>query len=94
MPTTALHDIVRYSDRLLRTEEVNDYGGAVNGLQVENRGTVTRINLAQRGEGRPQDFLTGDGAGAGFPFPLALVVLGGVTIGTRRALGRRAKGGK
>ncbi len=46
MPTTALHDIVRYSDRLLRTEEVNDYGGAVNGLQVENRGTVTRIAAA------------------------------------------------
>ena len=46
MPKTALHDIVRYSDHLLRTEEVNDYSGAVNGLQVENRGTVTRIAAA------------------------------------------------
>ena len=46
MPKTALNDLVRYSDRILRTEEVNDYGGAVNGLQVENRGTVTRIAAA------------------------------------------------
>src|SRR5690349_5543209 len=38
-----LHDIVSYSDRLLRTAEVGDYDGAVNGLQVENKGRVRRI---------------------------------------------------
>jgi len=46
MPKTALKDIVRYSDRILRTDKVNDYSGAVNGLQVENRGAVTRIAAA------------------------------------------------
>lgn len=46
MPTTALHDIVRYSDRLLRTGRINDYSGAVNGLQMENLGRVSRIAAA------------------------------------------------
>lgn len=41
-----LGDIVKDCDRTLRTGEVNDYEGAVNGLQVENRGTVTRIAAA------------------------------------------------
>lgn len=35
--------MVRYCDRLLRTAEVGDYAGAVNGLQVENSGSVSRI---------------------------------------------------
>lgn len=38
--------IVRYCDRTLRTAEVRDYEGAVNGLQMENDGTVTRIAAA------------------------------------------------
>ena len=46
MPQAALKDIVHYCDRLLRTNEVHDYDGAVNGLQVENRGRVTRIAAA------------------------------------------------
>jgi dinuclear metal center YbgI/SA1388 family protein len=46
MPTIALADIVRYCDRVLRTDDINDYSGAVNGLQVENRGRVTRIAAA------------------------------------------------
>jgi dinuclear metal center YbgI/SA1388 family protein len=46
VPKTTLRDIVRYCDRILRTEKVNDYSGAVNGLQVENRGSVTRIAAA------------------------------------------------
>jgi dinuclear metal center YbgI/SA1388 family protein len=46
MPTARLADIVRYCDRLLRTGEFNDWDGAVNGLQVENRGAVTRIAAA------------------------------------------------
>ena len=41
-----LKDLVHYCDRTLRTAEVNDYPGAVNGLQVENRGEVTRIAAA------------------------------------------------
>lgn len=39
----ALAKLVAHCDRLLRTAECNDWPGACNGLQVENRGTVTRI---------------------------------------------------
>jgi len=46
MATLSLFEIVRYCDRLLRTGEFNDYEGAVNGLQVENRGAVTRVAAA------------------------------------------------
>jgi len=46
MPKTALMDIVRHCDRLLRTDKINDYEGAVNGLQVENHGSVTRVAAA------------------------------------------------
>ena len=46
MRSVSLQEIVRYCDRLLRTREVGDYSGAVNGLQVENRGKVTRIVAA------------------------------------------------
>lgn len=43
MPKASLAAIVQYCDRILRTKEIGDYGGAVNGLQVENRGSVSRI---------------------------------------------------
>ena len=43
MAKASLSDIVRHCDRTLRTDEFLDYDGAVNGLQVENGGTVTRI---------------------------------------------------
>ena len=43
MPKTSLATIVKHCDRILRTAETGDYDGAVNGLQVENSGTVTRI---------------------------------------------------
>jgi dinuclear metal center YbgI/SA1388 family protein len=46
MKRAALSAIVKYSDRLLRTSEVADYDGAVNGLQMENAGGVTRIAAA------------------------------------------------
>ncbi len=46
MATAALSQIVRYSDRLLRLDAFEDYPGAVNGLQVENRGQVHRIAAA------------------------------------------------
>jgi len=38
--------IARYLDALLRTSEIKDYSNAVNGLQVENGGAVTRIAAA------------------------------------------------
>ncbi|MBE0545364.1 MAG: Nif3-like dinuclear metal center hexameric protein [Verrucomicrobia bacterium] len=43
MPKASLQTIVKHCDRLLRTREVKDYDGAVNGLQVENSGKVTRL---------------------------------------------------
>jgi len=46
MPRISLAVVVRHCDRLLRTEAVGDYNGAVNGLQVANAGTVTRIAAA------------------------------------------------
>jgi dinuclear metal center YbgI/SA1388 family protein len=46
MPAARLVEIVKYCDRILRTSEIKDYEGALNGLQVENSGTVTRIAAA------------------------------------------------
>lgn len=41
-----LRELVVYADRLFKTTEFTDWPGAVNGLQVENRGKVTRIAAA------------------------------------------------
>jgi dinuclear metal center YbgI/SA1388 family protein len=46
MPKASLAAIVKHCDRRLRTADIGDYDGAVNGLQVENRGGVTRIAAA------------------------------------------------
>ena len=46
MAKAALAAIVHYCDLTLRTSKVQDYEGAVNGLQVENSGAVTRIAAA------------------------------------------------
>ena len=43
MSKASLAAMVQYCDRILRTREIGDYDGAVNGLQVENSGTVTRL---------------------------------------------------
>ena len=45
-PGIALQDIVAHCDRVLRTAEFKDYDGAVNGLQVENSGRVTKLAAA------------------------------------------------
>jgi dinuclear metal center YbgI/SA1388 family protein len=43
MKTASLSAIVRHCDSLLCTNEIQDFDGAVNGLQVANRGRVSRI---------------------------------------------------
>lgn len=43
MPKASLAAIVNHCDTLLGISEITDYEGAVNGLQVENRGKVSRI---------------------------------------------------
>jgi dinuclear metal center YbgI/SA1388 family protein len=46
VPVIALHRLVAHCDRRLRPAAFKDYDGAVNGLQVENRGTVSRVAAA------------------------------------------------
>jgi dinuclear metal center YbgI/SA1388 family protein len=46
MAVASLKDIVRYCDRELRVDTIQDYEGAHNGLQVENDGRVRRIAAA------------------------------------------------
>jgi len=43
MPKAPLKSIVAHCDKILRTSKIGDYDGAVNGLQAENSGMVTRI---------------------------------------------------
>jgi dinuclear metal center YbgI/SA1388 family protein len=43
MSKASLAAIVKYCDQLLRTKSIGDYDGAANGLQVDGRGSVTRI---------------------------------------------------
>ncbi|MDB6129636.1 MAG: ybgI [Verrucomicrobiales bacterium] len=43
MRTADLQAIVRYCDEILATSEFADYEGAVNGLQMQNSGSVSRI---------------------------------------------------
>lgn len=46
VPKPSLRAIIDYCDRTLNITEFEDFPGAVNGLQVQNRGTVTRIAAA------------------------------------------------
>lgn len=41
-----LAEIVRYSDDYLRISEIEDYPNALNGLQIENSGKITKIGAA------------------------------------------------
>jgi len=42
----SLADIVTYTDDFLRIRGVGDWDNALNGLQIENSGRVTRIGAA------------------------------------------------
>ncbi|MDB4907031.1 MAG: NGG1p interacting factor 3 protein [Gemmatimonadetes bacterium] len=46
MSIARLSDVVGWLDDVLRTSEVPDYDGALNGLQLANRGEVTRVAAA------------------------------------------------
>lgn len=48
-----LKKIVAYCDERTRRSEIQDFGGAHNGLQVENNGEVTRIGAAVDAGQRP-----------------------------------------
>lgn len=45
-PSAPLQHVAEHLDALLRTAEVPDYAGALNGIQVEHVGPVTRCALA------------------------------------------------
>jgi len=42
----SLSDIVSYTDDFLRIREIGDWNNALNGLQIENSGQVTRLGAA------------------------------------------------
>src|SRR5881398_3786806 len=42
----SLSEIVNYTDDFLRVREVGDWDNALNGLQIENSGQVTRLGVA------------------------------------------------
>jgi dinuclear metal center YbgI/SA1388 family protein len=42
----SLSNLVSYTDRFLRIRDVSDWDNALNGLQIENSGRVTRIGTA------------------------------------------------
>src|SRR5258708_5746962 len=42
----SLDEIISYTDRFLRIRDVGDWDNALNGLQIENSGRVTRIGAA------------------------------------------------
>src|SRR5438874_4988835 len=43
---TPLAEIVRYTDKYLRVREIEEWPNALNGLQIENSGRVTKIGAA------------------------------------------------
>lgn len=85
-----LQEIVEYLDELLRIDEVPDYEGARNGLQVENRSAVERVCAAVDGcqatidaaaEAGAQLLLVHHGLFWGDPLPVA-----GITYRRLKAL--------
>jgi dinuclear metal center YbgI/SA1388 family protein len=46
LPAVSLHEVVAALDAELRTTDIPDYSGAVNGLQMANPGTVHRVAVA------------------------------------------------
>lgn len=46
MVTVSLVVIAEYLDTLLRTADIPDYPGALNGIQIENRAPITRVAVA------------------------------------------------
>src|SRR3954465_6709749 len=45
-PVASLSQIVSYADEHLRIREIDDWPNALNGLQVENSGAVTKVGAA------------------------------------------------
>src|SRR3954447_26422455 len=54
-PVAALSQIVSYADEHLRIREIDDWPNALNGLQIENSGSVTKIGAAVDASSRTID---------------------------------------
>jgi dinuclear metal center YbgI/SA1388 family protein len=57
----ALHEMVRFVDGYLRLTEIEDYANALNGLQIENSGEVTKIGAAVDASARTIQMAVDDG---------------------------------
>ncbi|MGH8095047.1 MAG: Nif3-like dinuclear metal center hexameric protein [Chthoniobacterales bacterium] len=58
---SSLAEIVRYADELLRLSEIEDYPHALNGLQIENSGEVTKIGAAVDAAGHTMQMAVANG---------------------------------
>ena len=56
-----LEEIVCFADEYLRLTEIEDYPNALNGLQIENSGSVTKIGAAVDASGRTMQMATEQG---------------------------------
>ena len=56
-----LRELVTYCDDYLRIREINDWPNALNGLQIENSGSVTKIGAAVDASTRTIDAAIGKG---------------------------------
>lgn len=61
-PTASLQEIARHLDTVLRTDAIPDYPGAMNGIQVEHVGPVTRCAVAVDASLRTIDGAIANGA--------------------------------
>ena len=84
MPVVPLADVVAYADEFLRIREVADERNAVNGLQVENKGSVAGIVAAV-----DASQATIDGSAAGARARLLVVHHGLLWDGNVPVTGRR-----
>jgi dinuclear metal center YbgI/SA1388 family protein len=60
-PVPHLSQIVSYADEHLRIAEIDDWPNALNGLQVENSGAITKIGAAVDASSRTIDAAIADG---------------------------------
>lgn len=58
---SALAEIVHYADEMLRLAEIEDYPNALNGLQIENSGEVTKIGAAVDASAHTMQMAAGNG---------------------------------
>jgi dinuclear metal center YbgI/SA1388 family protein len=83
-----LSDLVAYLDGYLRVREIPDHPNAVNGLQVENSGSISRLVAAVDASQASIDAAVRGGAGAEDGPPLILVHHGLFWDGTHALTGR------